>query len=452
MLAFMSLLTESQLTLKLAFPLVIGQVSQMLLGVADTVMIGQLGVKELAVLTFANSLFYVPFVFGIGVLTAVSVFTASAAGSGDESAGRASCRHGMYIATVLGLLLFAVSYALSLNLGVFRQPPEVEAMTGPYFRIIMASMVPALMSIALKNHADALDRPWPPFWIFLGGVALNVFLNWVMIYGKLGCPMLGLEGGAYATLISRMAILGGMIVWLHRDADLRKWTPYRWFRKPVFSEIRKFLTVGFPASIQMITEVSAFSVAGLMMGRYGATAMAAHQVALMCAATAFMIPLGLSMALSVRIGTAAGAGERERLRPIAVSGWWIGAAYSLVGALVFALLGEWMASFFTEEKPVIRLAASLLIVVGVFQLFDSIQVGSVAMLRGLHDARIPALIGFFAYWMVGLPIAVLLSMKFDLGAVGVWCGLAVGLFIACIMLSPRLWKMTVPAVASPDRA
>lgn len=352
----MSLLTESRLTLKLAFPLVIGQVSQMLLGVADTVMIGQLGVKELAVLTFANSLFYVPFVFGIGVLTAVSVFTASAAGSGDESAGRASCRHGTYIATALGLLLFAVSYAVSMNLGLFRQPPEVEAMTGPYFRIIMASMVPALMSIALKNHADALGRPWPPFWIFLGGVALNVFLNWVMIYGKLGCPMLGLEGGAYATLISRMAILGGMIVWLHGDADLRKWTPYRWFKRPVFSEIRRFLAIGFPASIQMLTEVTAFSVAGLMMGRFGTAAMAAHQVALMCAATAFMIPLGLSMALSVRIGTAAGAGERERLRPIAVSGWWIGAAYSLVGALVFALFGGWMASFFTDEEPVIRLA------------------------------------------------------------------------------------------------
>ena len=272
----MSLLTESRLTLKLAFPLVIGQVSQMLLGVADTVMIGQLGVKELAVLTFANSLFYVPFVFGIGVLTAVSVFTASAAGSGDESAGRASCRHGTYIATALGLLLFAVSYAVSMNLGLFRQPPEVEAMTGSYFRIIMASMVPALMSIALKNHADALGRPWPPFWIFLGGVVLNVFLNWVMIYGKLGCPMLGLEGGAYATLISRMAILGGMIVWLHGDADLRKWMPYRWFKRPVFSEIRRFLAIGFPASIQMLMEVTAFSVAGLMMGRFGTAAMAAR--------------------------------------------------------------------------------------------------------------------------------------------------------------------------------
>lgn len=447
----MSLLTESQFTLKLAFPLVIGQLSQMLLGVADTIMIGRLGVTELAVLTYANSLFYVPFIFGIGVLTAVSVFTASARGAGDEAAGRESCRHGMFIATILGIVLFVALSAVSMNLGMFRQPLEVEVMTGAYFRIIMASMVPALMSIALKNHADALDRPWPPFWIFLGGVVLNIFLNWVMIYGKLGCPMLGLEGGAWATLIARIAILFGMIVWLRRDAGLRKWIPYQMFQRPTFAEIRKFFAIGFPASIQMLTEVSAFSVAGLMMGRFGTTAMAAHQVALMCAATAFMIPLGLSMALSVRISAAAGAGEKERLRPITVSGWWIGAIYSLFGALVFALLGGWMASFFTEEQPVIRLAASLLIVVGVFQLFDSIQVASASMLRGLRDARIPALIGFFSYWMIGLPVAVLLSVKFNFGAIGVWWGLAAGLVVACIMLGPRLWKMTTPTNAIHNR-
>ena len=214
----MSLLHESRLTLKLAFPLVIGQVSQMLLGVADTVMIGRLGVTELAVLTFANSLFYVPFVFGIGVLTAISVFTSNARGSGDAAAGRASCRLGFYISTVLGLLLFGLMWLLSLNLEIFGQPKEVEQSTGPFFLILMASMVPALMSMALKNHADALNRPWPPFWIFLGGVLLNVFLNWVMIYGKLGCPAWGLEGAAIATLISRIAILVAMF-------DRMQWLP-----------------------------------------------------------------------------------------------------------------------------------------------------------------------------------------------------------------------------------
>ena len=448
----MSLLNESRLTLKLAFPLIIGQVSQMLLGVADTMMIGRLGVTEMAVLTFANSLFYVPFVFGIGVLTSISVFTSGAKGAGDEAAGRASCRHGMYVATVLSLLLLGLMSLFSLNLGIFGQPQEVTDQTGGYYRIIMASLVPGLMSMALKNHADALDRPWPPFWIFLWGVVLNVFLNWVMIFGKLGCPAMGLEGAAWATFISRTAILIGMFIWLYRGKGMREWIPYHWFKPPVLSEIRHFLGIGFPASLQMICEVSAFSAAGLMMGRFGETAMAAHQVALMCAATAFMVPLGLSMALSVRIGMANGARQYERLRKIVVSGWWLGTGWAAIGALFFLILGAWVSSLFINEAPVIALSANILMVVGVFQLFDSLQVGSVAMLRALHDTRIPALMGFFAYWIVGLPVAVLLSIKFDFGAVGVWCGLATGLFVACVTLAPRLWRMTVPTDATADRA
>lgn len=444
----MSFLTESKLTLKLAFPLVIGQVSQMLLGVADTVMIGKLGVTELAVLTFANSLFYVPFVFGIGVLTSVSVFTSGAAGANDPAAGRASCRNGIYIGAVIGLLLFAVMSVLSMNLGMFGQPQDVVERTGSYFRIIMLSMIPGLMSMALKNHADALDRPWPPFWIFLWGVVLNVFLNWVMIYGKLGCPALGLAGAAWATMISRTAILVGMFVWLYRGKGMHEWAPIRWMKPPGRAEVGKFLGIGIPSSLQMICEVSAFSVAGLMMGRFGETAMAAHQITLMCAATAFMIPLGLSMALSVRVGSASGAGQTERLRVIAKSGWVIAVSYSVCGALFFFTFGSWLASLYTDEAPVIRLAASLMMVVGVFQLFDSLQVSSASMLRGLRDTRIPALVAFFAYWFVGIPVSVLLSVKFGQGAIGVWWGLAVGLALACLMLAPRLWKMTEPSASN----
>ncbi|MGJ8634454.1 MAG: MATE family efflux transporter [Luteolibacter sp.] len=438
----MIVVSESRLTLKLAFPLVIGQLSQMLLGVADTMMIGRLGVTEMAVLTFANSLFYVPFVFGIGVLTSVSVFTSGARGAKDEAAGRASCRHGMYVGTLLGLLLFGLMCVVSWNLGRFGQPEDVVDKTGPYFRIIMGSIVPALMAMVLKNHADALDRPWPPFWIFLWGVILNVFLNWVMIYGNLGCPMMGLEGAAWATFISRTAILAGMFLWLYRAAGMREWVPYHWFRTPVFSEIRKFLAIGIPASIQMISEVSAFSGAGLMMGRFGEKAMAAHQVALMCAATAFMVPLGLAMALSVRIGSVSGAGEVKRLRAIVVSGWWLGAAWALTGAVFFLVFGKWVSSLYIDEAPVVELAAAILVVVGVFQLFDSLQVGSSSMLRGLHDTRVPAMIGFFAYWVVGLPVAYVLSVKVGMGAIGVWWGLAVGLGVASLLLVPRLWGKT----------
>lgn len=441
----MTLFHESRLTLKLALPLMIGQLSQMLLGVADTVMVGRLGVTEMAALTFINSLFHVPFVFGIGILTAVSVITSNSRGADDSSGARGSCRHGVTLALVLGVILFAGFWFLSDNLHWFGQPPEVAARATVFLRIVMASMIPALASIALKNHADALSRPWPPFWIFLAGVLLNVFLNWVMIYGKLGCPELGFEGAAWATLISRTVILVAMVVWLLKARDLQKWVPQRWLRRPDFSDIRRLMAIGMPASVQMLCEVSAFSVAGLLMGRFGPDAMAAHQIAITLAATAFMIPLGMSMALTVRIGEANGAGEVGRLRPIMISGWLLIAGYAVLGALVFLLLGRELSELFIDAPEVISLSASLLVIVGIFQLVDGLQVASSAMLRGLQDARVPALIGFVSYWCIGLPVSAWMAFPLGMGARGVWWGLAAGLFVACITLGPRLWARAAHA-------
>jgi MATE family multidrug resistance protein len=445
----MSLATESRQTLILAFPLMIGQLSQMLLGVADTVMVGHLGVLELAALTFASSLFHIPFVFGIGLLTGISVFTSNSRGAQDAARVRGSCRHGLYVSLVVGILLAGMSFGLSYRLDLFGQPPEVTARAKVFFQILMASLIPALASLALKNHADALNRPWPPFWIFLGGVLLNIGLNWVMIYGKLGCPALGLEGAAWATLISRVAILVAMFIWLVSAKDIREWVPYRWLRKPNWSDIRSLLSIGFPASLQMVCEVSAFSAAGLIMGRFGQVSMAAHQIAITLAATAFMIPLGLSMALTVQMGQARGAGQFQRLRPIAISGWLLAAGYSLLAAGVFLIFGKSLAGFFIRSPEVITLAASLLVIVGFFQLFDSLQVASSSMLRGLGDAKIPALMGFVAYWLVGLPVAA--GFAFGLGwqATGVWWGLAAGLFVASVTLGPRLWQRTRYAKLTP---
>ena len=438
---------ESRITLKLALPLVIGQVSQMLLGVADTVMLGKLGVTELAVLTFTNSLFYLPFVFGIGVLTPISVFTSNARGSGEPSAGRASCRHGFQIATVVGFLLALLFCLLTPFLDRFDQPPAVVARAPVFYLIVMVSLMPALMSIGLKNHADAMDKPWPAFWIFLGGVIFNVFLNWVLIYGNLGAPRMGLEGAGWATLISRCLIVVVMLMWLNRSKVLAEWVPRRWLRAPVISEVRRFFAIGIPSSLQMTFEVAAFSAAALLMGQFGEVSMAAHQIALMCAATAFMVPLGLAMALSVRIGEVAGRGESSRLRPIVLSGWMIAAGWSGISACVFLVAGRPLALLFNDEAFVVSLAAQILVVVGVFQIVDSLQITASSMLRGLHDTRIPALIGFVAYWIFGIPIAVFLSIVLEWRAVGVWWGLAAGLAIACGSLCLRTWRKTSPRKA-----
>lgn len=445
----MKWILESRLTLRLALPLMIGQLSQMLLGVADTLMIGQLGVTELAALTFANSLFHVPFVFGIGALTGISVFTSNACGADNPTAARESCRHGLFLASVLGLVLFALAWWVSTHMDALGQPELVSDRTTIYFRIIMASLVPGLASIALKNHADALNRPWPPFWIFLGGVGLNIFLNWVMMYGKFGCPALGFEGAAWATLISRTAILLVMLVWMVRDQALARWVPLKWLGAWDFKEIRRLLTVGIPASAHMLFEVSAFSVVGLWMGFFGADAMAAHQIAITLAGLAFMIPLGLSMALTVRIGAAYGAGEIERLRPIAISGCLLVFGYALLGGSAFLIFGESIASWFTKSPAVIHLAASLLVIVGLFQLVDGLQVAAASMLRGLRDAKVPALIGLISYWGVGIPLSAALAFWLQPGPRGVWWGLAAGLFVACFTLVPRLWKQIQRATRLP---
>lgn len=436
----MSLLHESKLSLKLAFPLVIGQLSQMLLGVVDTLMVGQLGVTELAALTFANSLFYIPFVFGIGLLTSISVATSNAHGANDPTAARGSCRHGLYLGTALGLVLFLLALIISYNLHWFGQPEKVTAETGNFYRILMLSNIPALVSIALKNHADALNRPWPPFWIYLGGVVLNIFLNWILIFGKLGCPELGFEGAAWATLIARTLMLAGIMIWLIGDKDLKEWVPRRWFRQPKLSYTKSLLGIGFPASIQMLCEVSAFSIAGLMMGHISANAMAAHQITVSLTGTAFMIPLGLSMALTVRVGQVNGAKDYARLKTVTISGWLLVGLVGLINAACFFSFGHHMSSWFTDNHELIELTATLLAICAVFQIFDGLQVGSASMLRGLHDTRVPAVMGFVAYWIIGIPLGLWLAFFKDLGAAGVWWGLASGLIVASITLGPRLWN------------
>jgi MATE family multidrug resistance protein len=436
------MLGETRPILKLAVPLIIGQLGQMLLGVADTVIVARAGVLEVAALAFSNVLFHVPLVFGIGVLTCISVRTANARGADDPGAARASCCNGMWLSLGLGALLFAIMAALTPKLAWFGQPADVTARAPVFYLILMASLIPALASIALKNHADAMNRPWPPFWVFLGGVALNVVLAIALVFGKWGLPALGLEGAGWATLAARWAIVAAMLVWLNSSRALDGWVPRRWFVLPEVAGLKHLLALGLPASVQMLCEVGAFTTAGLLVGSFGTDALAAHQIALTCAATAFMVPLGLSMALTVRIGEAFGAGEHHRLRPIALSGWGLAFGFTFLSGLVFLLAGEPLARLFVADPAVVRVAASLLVVVGVFQISDGVQVASASMLRGLHDVRLPALLGFVSYWLVGLPIAAWLAFGLHLGPRGVWWGLACGLAAAALVLTPRLWGKT----------
>ncbi|HEY8899933.1 MAG TPA: MATE family efflux transporter [Chthoniobacterales bacterium] len=434
-----SLFRENRRTLALAAPIIAGQLGQMLMGWADTLMVGRVGVTALAACAFANTVLAVALVFGFGVLSSVSVRASQAFGAG-RGTGKVY-RAGLVLGGILGVVLCGAMLALLPVLHWLGQPPEVNEAVVGFLVLTAISLVPVMLFTAAKDFAEALSRPWPPFWIVLGGVALNVGLNFVFIFGMLGAPALGLTGAGLATLLARVAALIVLLAWLHRAAGFRRHLARVDRVGDLGREMRALLRIGLPAGGQYLAEVSAFATASLMMGWIGVGALAAHQIAITCAATTFMVPLGLGMAVAVRVGQSVGAREFDRVRPIAVGGLGLSLAVMAATALAFILGAKPIAALFVSDPAVLALAASLLVVAGVFQIVDGAQIVAMNALRGLADVQVPMGIAIFSYWVVALPLAYGLTFRAGFGPVGIWIGLAMGLLVASVALLWRFqWK------------
>jgi MATE family multidrug resistance protein len=429
------LLRELKSTLLLALPLMAGQVGQMVMGMTDTIMLGRLGPTELAASSFANILVWIPMVFGIGLMVAVSMRVSQARGSNSPDIAAESLRHGLWLGLVAGAALAAGLLALLPWLGHFGQSPEVAAAAPVFYLPVALSVLPALMTMALKNYADAMEQPWVCFWINLGGILLNVLLNWLLIFGKLGCPALGLAGAGWATCAARTATLIALFAWVATAPAFRGWRPLRWAIVPRWAVMTRLLALGTPVSLGLLTEVAAFGTAGLMAGWLGTASLAAHQIALSCASFTFMVPLGLSMATTVRVGACHGAEERARLRAIAIGSLAAGAGLMTLSAAGFLCFGPIIAGWFVSDPGVQSLAARLLVIAGLFQIFDGLQITASGVLRGLNDVRVPALLSFVAYWVLALPLAWVAAFVLGWNAEGIWAGLALGLgAVACALV------------------
>jgi len=432
------LLSENRRTIALAVPIMAGHVGQMLMGWADTIMIGHTGMVPLAACAFANTVLMSPFVFGFGVLSAVSVKASLGHGAGDpDSPGRA-LRAGCWLAAAIGLVVVGMMHLMSGSLHVFGQPPEVNSAAKTYLILCAWSVVPALVSTSAKNFSEALSRPWLPFWILLGAVLLNVFLNWLLIFGNLGFPKMGLDGAGLATLIARIAGAVVMVAYPFWDSRLRTAARGLWIRAATFREVKALAELGLPVGTMHLAEVSGFAMGSIMVGWLGVVPLAAHQIAITCAATTFMIPLGLSQAVSVRVGQARGAGNLVRCRPIIGGALMLAIAVMGLFALIFVFFGGPISSVFTSEPELIQLSTRLLLLAGFFQIFDGLQIVSSGALRGFEDVRVPMLIGFSAYWAVALPLCYLAGFVLKWGAVGVWLGFSAGLAFAAAALLTRL--------------
>ena len=436
------ILDEIRPTLTLAAPIVVGQLSQMLMGVTDSAMIGRAGTVPLAASSFGGNVFAVFYVLGIGLMLPVSIFVSRSHGAQRPEECGEYLRHGLALALFFGLLETLAMVALSTQLARFGQPLEVLAIVTPFFLLMAASITSVLVYLVLRQFAEAMGHPWVPMFIMLAGVGLNAALNWVFIYGHLGAPALGLTGAGISTLLSRA--LGAWVIyrWLRRDAAVRAAWPKQWWGNYSGARLREMLHVGLPAAGMLLFESSAFYGSSIMMGWLGVVPLAAHQIAINCASLAFMVPLGLSMATGMRVSRAVGAGELARRRPIAFGSLAVGLAIMGIFGLGFFFGGRTIAAWFVPDAAVIALAANLLVVAALFQVFDGAQVISAAALRGIADVKVPAIITLVAYWIVALPLGYGLGVRGGYGGVGIWSGIAAGLACAAIFLALRFARLT----------
>jgi len=435
MLDFPALRRELRPTLALALPMIVGQVSQMLIGITDAALIGRVGTVPLAAAAFTHGVWGVFYVVGIGLLLPVGVFTARDHGAGDQAGCAAWLQHGRVLALVVGGGAFLLLAGLATQLHRFGQPAEVLAVVQPYFLLQSLSLLPVFYFQVQRQYLDAFGRPWVGTTIILGDVVLNALLNWMFIWGHLGAPALGFTGSGVATLIARTLAVAFIGLWLRGESAGAPALAWRRFRE--------MLALGVPVGGCLLFESGAFASAALMMGWLGAAPLAAHQIALSCASFTFMFPLGLSMATSIRISKQLGAGRRDVLRAIGFGSLGLAGLFMLTFALLFASAGQLLARGFTADPAVIALATHLLVVAAIFQLFDGSQVVFAGALRGLGDVKVPTIMTFTAYWLISLPTGYLLAFKLGAGPVGVWSGLATGLACAAVLLGRRFHRLTL---------
>jgi len=437
---FSQSLSENRRTLALATPMVAGHVGQMLMGWADTIMVGRIGVTELAACAFANTVLSIPFVFGFGLLSGVSVRTSHSFGAQRERQCGEALRFGLLVAIIVGVAI-AASIQLSFPwIHVLGQSPEVNRASQTFLILCAWSIVPAFITTVSKSFSEALARPWIPFWIIIGGVLLNVVLNWILIYGNLGAPALGLTGAGIATLTARCVVAIVTLGFILKEPFFQKFLPLVWFKSDHSWESKALLSLGLPAGAMHLAEVSGFGFGSLMMGWLSIDAMAAHQIAITCAATTFMIPLGVSQAVAVRVGRARGAKEHERCRPIITGALGLILLVMSFFTVIFIVGGPTIAGWFVSNGPVVALAAQLMLIAGLFQICDGWQIVCAGSLRGFEDTRVPMFIGIFAYWFVAIPFSYIVAFHVGVGPRGVWLGFVVGLIVAAIALGWRVHR------------
>lgn len=441
----------------LAAPVMLGMLGHTFVSFVDNIMVGQLGTAELAAVSLGNSFMFIAMSIGIGFSTAITPLIAEADASKNLLKVKSTFKHGLFLCTVLGIsmfLLLQLSKSL-LHSNLLNQPKEVVNLAIPYLDLVAFSLIPLIIFQAFKQFSDGLSMTKYPMYATIVANLINIILNYVLIFGKLGFPAFGIIGAAYGTLISRF-IMVAHLWWLlvKEDRSKRFVTGIKIFILEKFM-LKKIISLGAPSALQMFFEIAIFTAAIWLSGLLGKNPQAANQIALNLSSMTFMIAMGLGVAAMIRVGNQKGLLKFIELRRIAISIFLFAIIFATGFALLFLIFRFQLPKIYVDihdpenlidTMEVVSIASQLLLIAAIFQISDSIQVVVLGALRGLQDVNIPTLITFISYWIIGFPISFLLGKVEVFGSVGIWIGLLAGLSSASILLYLRFNYLTLKLI------
>jgi len=430
---------------RLAVPVVTVQVGMMLMGVVDTVMVGHLSAVALATAALGHLYFFGVAVFAMGTLMVLDPVVAQAVGARDEIGITRGIQRGLLLGAILAVPSCVVLLIARPLLALADQPAEVVPLAARYILALVPGVLPFFLFIVLRQSLQALKRTAPIVAAIVAANLVNVGLNWMLIYGH-GAPAMGVLGSAWATSISRWVLLLVLVAlaWTELHPRLLRWAPEVVERAP----LGRMLRLGLPIGLQYVLEFGAFAFVALMMGWLGTRAMAGHQVAINLASLTFMVPLGVGDAASVLVGHAVGRGDSAGARGSARAALACGAGFMCGTGVVFLSLPHALAGLYSSDAAVVAVAATLIRLAGVFQVFDGLQVVAGGILRGMGQTRVPMVVNALGYWLLGLPVSWLLGFRAGWGPVGLWWGLVVGLAVVATVL---LTRVRLALERQPDR-
>lgn len=437
---------EFHYNLKLAFPVILGMLGHMFVSFADNVMVGQLGAAELAAVSLGNSFFFIAMSLGIGFASAITPIVAEADSAKNPVGVKNALKHGLILCGLLSGILYSLMLLAKPVMRNMDQPLEVVDLAIPYLDIIAISIIPLVIFEALKRFSDGLSNTKHPMYATIVANIINVAINYLLIFGSFGFPKLGIIGAGIGTLISRVIMVIFLWIIFTKNKRFKLYVTEIKFKITNIKIFKKITDIGLPSAFQMLFEVGIFTAAIWMSGVLGKNYQAANQIAFNLSAMTFMVGIGLGVAATIRVGNQKGLFDFVALRKIAFSIFLLTVLIEIIFALMFFILKDWLPTLYLdtenisktiENGEVILIASKLLLIVALFQIFDGLQVVILGALRGLQDVKIPTLITFIAYWLIGFPICFYLGLYTPLKSIGIWIGLLISLAVSSILLYLR---------------